>query len=221
MQQASETPSSRVRVAVVDDFQMIVDGLISQLSAQGVDLDIDVVISATSWGELTGHPEYPTDVTVLDLNLGDQIRIETKVRALTAAGSRVILISRHSSALGIARALDSGALGFVPKSAPAAELIAAVRAVARGNRYVSELYEPPALDLKADASLSLGTQEHRALVLSPRPLHHVRRRRTRHDRNRESRKPVRAQRNVPQGGNQPRLEDAPASLRPARGLDRE
>lgn len=167
MQQASETQGSRVRVAVVDDFQMIVDGLISHLSTHDVDIDIDVdvVISATSWDGLTSHPEYPTDVTVLDLNLGDQIRIETKVRALTAAGSAVIVISRHTSALGIARALDAGALGFVPKSAPAAELIAAVRAVASGNRYVSELYEPPALDLSAGASLSLGTQEHRALVL--------------------------------------------------------
>lgn len=161
MQQASKTPSSRVSVAVVDDFQMIVDGLISHLSTR----DVDVVISATSWGELTGHPAYPTDVTVLDLNLGDQIRIETKVRALTAAGSAVILISRHTSALGIARALDSGALGFVPKSAPATELIAAVRAVASGNRYVSDLYEPPALGLDAEASLLLGAQEHRALAL--------------------------------------------------------
>lgn len=165
MQQASETPSSRVRVAVVDDFQMIVDGLISHLGAQGAEAEIDVVISATSWDDLTNHPEYPTDVTVLDLNLGDHIRIETKVRALTAAGSAVILISRHSSAIAIARALDSGALGFVPKSAPAAELIAAVHAVANGSRYVSTLYEPPEVDLAAHASLSLGSQEHRALVL--------------------------------------------------------
>lgn len=165
MQQASETPGSRVRVAVVDDFQMIVDGLISHLSTHDIDIDIDVVISATSWDELTNHPEYPVDVTVLDLNLGDHIRIETKVRALTAAGSAVILISRHASAIGVARALESGALGFVPKSAPAAELIEAVRAVANGLRYVSDLYSPPDFNVHGDAELSLGSQEHRALVL--------------------------------------------------------
>src|SRR5690606_16572234 len=117
MQQGSESSPPSVRVAVVDDYQMIVDSLIAHLSTN--DSDIEVVISATSWDELTSHPEYPTDVTVLDLNLGDQIRIETKMTALTASGSAVILISRHTSAVAIARALGSGALGFVPKSAPA------------------------------------------------------------------------------------------------------
>ncbi|HRN30247.1 MAG TPA: hypothetical protein PK890_11190, partial [Terrimesophilobacter sp.] len=95
-----------VRVAVVDDYQMVVDGLITHLHTAGRDLD--VVINATSWDELTNHPHYPADVTVLDLNLGDHIRIETKVRALTSAGSGVVLISRHTSAIAIARALTAG-----------------------------------------------------------------------------------------------------------------
>lgn len=152
--------SPRVRVAVVDDYQMVVDGLITHLRASP---DLHVVISATSWGELTAHPEYPADVTVLDLNLGDHIRIETKVRAIIAAGGGVVLISRHTSAIAIKRALDAGALGYVPKTASAEELVTAVHTVARGEQYVSDLYVMPATTEATE--LSVGTREQRALVL--------------------------------------------------------
>lgn len=150
-----------VRVAVVDDYQMVVDGLITHLHTAGS--DINVVIKATSWDELTNHPEYPADVTVLDLNLGDHIRIETKIRALIAAGSGVVLISRHTSAIAIVRALAAGALGYVPKTATAKELVTAVRAVARGEQHVSDLYEPPQHTI--DTTITIGPQEQRALVL--------------------------------------------------------
>lgn len=163
MQQGYGSSPARIRVAIVDDYQMIVDSLLAHLSTN--DPDIDVIISATSWHELTNHAEYPADVTVLDLNLGDQIRVETKVRALTAAGSAVILISRHTSAMAITRALSSGALGFVPKSSPATELIAAVRSAARGVSFVSHHYESTEFNLTDDIELSLGSQEYRALVL--------------------------------------------------------
>lgn len=153
--------TERVRVAVVDDYQMVVDGLITHLTTARPDLD--VTISATSWDELVTHTDFPPDVTVLDLNLGDHIRIETKVRALVAAGSGVVLISRHTSAIAILRALDAGALGYVPKTASAVELVAAVRAVARGDRYVSELYEKP--ENATVTQLTIGPREQRALAL--------------------------------------------------------
>lgn len=153
--------SGPVRVAVVDDYQMVVDGLITHLRTAGPDLA--VVVSATSWDGLLTHPGFPPDVTVLDLNLGDSIRIETKVRALIAAGSAVVLISRHTSAIAIQRALNAGALGYVPKTASAEELVAAVRAASRGELYLSDLYTVP--DNTVVAELSVGPREQRALAL--------------------------------------------------------
>src|SRR5690606_3392084 len=104
---------ARVRVAVVDDHRMIADALVTHLASEG----FDVVASAASWPELLESPEYPADVTVLDLNLDDGIRVETKVSALASAGSAVVLVSRHAQSGAIARAFQAGALGFVPKSA--------------------------------------------------------------------------------------------------------
>lgn len=153
--------SGPVRVAVVDDYQMVVDGLITHLRTAGPDLA--VVVSATSWDGLLTHPGFPPDVTVLDLNLGDSIRIETKVRALIAAGSAVVLISRHTSAIAIQRALNAGALGYVPKTASAEELVAAVRAASRGELYLSDLYTVPENTVVAE--LSVGPREQRALAL--------------------------------------------------------
>lgn len=146
-----------VRVAVVDDHRMVLDGLAAHLAQSG----LEVVIAVGSWGELVEHPAFPADVTVLDLNLGDGLRIESKVQALRAAGSHVVIVSRHAGSHAIARSLHAGALAFVPKSAPAAELTEAVEAVARGERYPSDAADLP----QRVTTVSVGPREQRALAL--------------------------------------------------------
>lgn len=140
---------------------MVVDGLVANLRDRR--LRLRVVLHVTTWADLLAHPEYPAEVTVLDLNLGDGIRIDTKVHALLAAGSQVVLISRHADSTSIARALHAGALSFVPKSAPASELAKAVRAAANGERYLPEEFAPTTLE--ALQHPKLGPREFRALEL--------------------------------------------------------
>lgn len=146
-----------IRVAIVDDHRLVAEGLAARLSAKRT--GIRVVQSASSWAALVDGPEFPAEVTVLDLRLGDGIPIDTKVHALTVAGSKVVVISRHSDPGSIGRALRSGALGFVSKSATSVELVAAIRAAAEGRATSSATPEPAA------PGPSLGQREQRALVL--------------------------------------------------------
>lgn len=125
-----------IRVAVVDGLRLIADAIGVQLSDKSN--GIRSVLSACSWAELLAHEEFPADVTVFDLNLNDGIPTDTKVRTLVAAGSRVVVMSRHAHRYTVDRALRAGALAFVPKAARPQELVAAVHAAARGHRYTSE-----------------------------------------------------------------------------------
>lgn len=153
---------SAIRVAVVDDHRLVIDGIEARLSAvQG----IEVVIGAIDWPGLVSHRNFPADVVVLDLNLDDHIPIATKVRALNAAGSRTIVISRHAEASTIHGAITAGALAFIPKTDTADELVLAIRTVATGAPYETEPVRSALAQAAETKDPGLGRQEYRALVL--------------------------------------------------------
>jgi DNA-binding NarL/FixJ family response regulator len=153
----------RTRVAIVDDHRLVLDGLLAHVSARRVDLDI--VISATSWADLIGHPDFPVDVVVLDLTMNDGIPITTKIRALGSAGSRTVVMSRHADASSIHGAISAGAFGFVPKTESADELIVAIRTVADGLHYSSPSVAELLATLGRSDDPGLGRQEQRAMTL--------------------------------------------------------
>ncbi|MBB5633948.1 DNA-binding NarL/FixJ family response regulator [Cryobacterium mesophilum] len=153
-----------IRVAVVDDFPLLTDGLATHLSDDAYSLD--VVLTANSWSDLVSHPEFPTEVTVLDLNLNDSISIGTKVQALRAAGSEVVVISRHADPATVARVLSAGALSYVPKSEDTEELVLAITAAARGESHLpGSLADAVTLIGDTPPTPNLGRQEQRALAL--------------------------------------------------------
>lgn len=52
-------------------------------------------------------------------------------------GAKIIMVSMHSDEAYVLRALKAGALGYLLKASPEADILAAVRAVAAGNAYFS------------------------------------------------------------------------------------
>lgn len=150
-------------MAIVDDFALVIDGLVAHLAESSI--GIDVVIAARSWGELIDHENFPAQVTVLDLNLNDLISVRAKIAALRAAGSEVVVISRHADAATVLRAIDAGALGYVPKTDGAAELVRAIKAAARGRRYLAPKLAAAIKGLPIPADPVLGTREQEAMAL--------------------------------------------------------
>jgi DNA-binding NarL/FixJ family response regulator len=163
MEQTSEPGSRAVRVAIVDDFRLVMDGLEARLADPRS--GVQVVALASSWAKLIAHPEFPAEVTVLDLHLGDAISIGTKIQALLAAGSEVVVISRHADPATVARAMDAGALGYIPKTEGIDELAAAIAAAARGERYLSEPLAAAIAGMAVPPAPRLGEQERRALAI--------------------------------------------------------
>jgi two-component system uhpT operon response regulator UhpA len=155
--------ASRVRVAIVDDHRLVLDGLEARLGAPRT--GIQVVAAVESWGELVSHPDFPFDVVILDLNLEDNIPVSTKVRALGAAGSKTVVISRHADAGSIHGAIQAGAGAFVGKTESAEALISTLHAVADGQVEYSDTVRRALDDFESIGDPNLGKQEQRALVL--------------------------------------------------------
>jgi len=128
-------PRGVIRVALVDDHHLIREGL--RLVLQGED-GFEIV------GEASDHAsaidlaatERP-DVLVLDLTFpeGDAMPL---LRALRAGepNLRIVVLTMHSDPETVRQALAAGAAGFMIKGAQSRELVEAIRAVARGERYL-------------------------------------------------------------------------------------
>ena len=163
----------RIRVALVDDHRLLVEGLAARLSAPRA--HIEVVAALTDWDGLLEHPAFPVDVVVVEFALEDEVPFEAKVQHLGELGIAAIALARNRDAATVHAALTAGALTLVPKSEPADQLVAAVHAAADGRAYHSPAVQE-ALDAWANrADPNLGRQELLALQLyaQGRSVHEV------------------------------------------------
>jgi two-component system, NarL family, uhpT operon response regulator UhpA len=156
-------PKAAIRVAIVDDHRLVLDGLSARLHDPS--RGISIVIAVTSWAALITHPKFPVDVVVLDLHLEDGIPVGTKLRALGTIGTAAIVMSRHADSASVTAAMRAGAMGFVPKTDSAAELAKAIRAAADSTPHLSAPLKKAVAGFTATPDPGLGRQEQRALVL--------------------------------------------------------
>ena len=134
-----------IRLAIVDDQQMVLSGLKAWLGQAGA--DIGVVIAAPSWAELISHPAFPVDVVLLDLDLRDGIPAPVKISTLRQAGVAVIMISNLADPAQIKACLEGGAASSLPKSEVAEEIRADILGRGVSERGVfRQHYDTDALD---------------------------------------------------------------------------
>lgn len=127
---------SRIRVFVADDHAIVREGLVQLLQLQP---DLVVVGSgAEGRDSLAQIIELQPDVAVLDISMpglnGIEITADLQQRGLPVA---VVILSMHSSAEHVFRALEVGARAYLQKESAAAEIVDAIRAVHGGRRHLS------------------------------------------------------------------------------------
>jgi DNA-binding NarL/FixJ family response regulator len=132
---------STIRLVLADDHTVFRAGLKLLLQAYE---DIEVVGEAADTGELLEVVErLKPDVLVLDLTMpgGSSIPWIERLRRLAPA-TRIVILTMHDDPALVRAALAGGASGFVVKNAADTELVAAIRAVAKGSLFV-DLDLPP------------------------------------------------------------------------------
>src|SRR3954453_6652074 len=137
------TPTPPVRCIVADDHAATRQGVNEILSAQG---DIEVVATASDGPEavhLMQH--YKPDVAVIDVLMPGRGGLDVVKEADDSGLKTAILIYTGFPDPEVVRACtEAGAKGFVLKSAPAEELLRAVRTVAAGDTYIDPTANDPA-----------------------------------------------------------------------------
>jgi len=146
-----------VRILIVDDHAIVREGLSRLITAEG---GHDVRLAATGPEALELARSFRPALTVLDLNLPGLGGLELLRRLAEGDGGRILVLSMHAEPLYARRALKAGAAGYVSKNAGPDELMAAVRRVAAGGRYVeAEIAQALALGQGAEALDALSPRE--------------------------------------------------------------
>jgi len=123
-----------IRVMLVDDHALVRMGFRMLLT----DAQVEVASEAESGEQAClDYARVRPDVVVMDLSMPGMGGLEA-VRRLLALDpkARVLALSAHEDTAHPRRVLRAGALGYLAKRSAPDTLIAAVNAVARGDRYV-------------------------------------------------------------------------------------
>jgi DNA-binding NarL/FixJ family response regulator len=78
----------------------------------------------------------PFDLLIVDLNMPELGGLELLARLRQQSQTPILVLSMHAEPLYVTRALEAGVEGYVTKNASPEELLAAVRRIAGGGRYV-------------------------------------------------------------------------------------
>ena len=147
-----------MKILIVDDHAIVRDGLSRLLAADG---DHEVKLAATGREALIAARSFRPDLVILDLNLPGLGGLELLRRLVAIEAGRILVLSMHAEPLYARRSLEAGAHGYVSKNAAPDELLAAVRRVAAGGRYI---------EAEIAQALALGAGAETLNALSPREL---------------------------------------------------
>lgn len=158
-----------IQVLLVDDHSMLRDGLRSLLEARD---EVQVIGEAG-----TGHEavqitqEKKPDIVILDLGLPDingldviELLIEKHPEV------KIVVLSMHISREHVSKAIEAGALGYIPKSSTHSRLLEAIQVVAQGESFL----HPKATSALLNSITDPTSQEVRLKKLSDREIEVIR-----------------------------------------------
>ena len=161
-----------LRVMLVDDHEIVRDGIRAMLSAQE---DIVVTSEAGSVIEAVDEADRTRpDVIVMDVRLSDGSGIEAtrEIRAKHPE-TRVLMLTSFADDEALFASIMAGASGYVLKQVKSGDLLRAIRAVGKGDSLLDPAVTSAVLDrlrkgkhlLRDEKLARLSPQEERILVL--------------------------------------------------------
>ena len=158
-----------IRILIADDHGVVAEGL-KHLIESDPELEVVAVVGDGREAVRLAKEAQP-DVVLMDLSM-PELNGADATRAIVENDSkcRVIMLSMYAEREYVRRALKAGALGYVLKRAAATEVVDAIRAVHKGQRYLSPrvadaVIEDYASDEKADLLERLSAREREVLQL--------------------------------------------------------
>src|SRR3954471_24931595 len=147
--QTDETRACTMRVVLADDHPIVLSGLRALLQAErGVEIAAAALDGATALEMIRAHEP---EIAVLDIYMPQLTGLDV-LDAIERDGlaTRVVLLTGSASDEQIATAVERGAWGLLLKESAPGTLIACLKAVAAGQRWLPEELVAPAIRRAAE-----------------------------------------------------------------------
>lgn len=151
--------SHRHTIFIVDDHQLIVDGLTSIIELED---DLELIGYANNGEDaLTRIPILKPELVLMDL---DMPRINglraTELLLKEVPGLKVVILTLHHERSVVEKAMKTGAAGYILKNAPRNEFVQGIKMVLKGTKYYSSsltetLLSSSPLEVKPEANVRL------------------------------------------------------------------
>ncbi|QIS05726.1 response regulator [Nocardia brasiliensis] len=123
-----------IRVLIADDHSMFRSGLRAVVDSQD---DLDCVAEVSDGRTAIAETaRLRPDVAILDVRMPKLDGLAATEAIVAAGGTHVLVLTTYDSEANLCRTLQAGASGFLLKSLPPEELIAAIRIAARGEALI-------------------------------------------------------------------------------------
>ncbi len=158
-----------VRILLADDHNLVRAGIRALLENIG---GTRIVAEADNGRDAVALAlEHRPDLAVLDVSMRELNGVEAAGQIVAQSpGTRVLMLSMHASEEFVRRALKAGASGYLVKDSVPLELEIALRAVMRGELYLSPRVTKPLVSGLMEGATEAGTASLEALSARQREI---------------------------------------------------
>lgn len=127
----------RIKILVVDDHQLIVNGIKAMLEPIA---DFNIIGEANDGNEAISKAiDLIPDVIIMDISMPDLSGIEaSKIIVKNNPEIKVLALTQHEDSEYVIQMLNAGAMGYLLKNSRKDEFIEAIISVSKGEKYFSK-----------------------------------------------------------------------------------
>jgi two-component system response regulator DevR len=165
----SEQPRRRLRLVIVDDHEVVRQGLVSLLDRRA---GFEVVAQAGTMADsITAAARYEPDIVIMDVRLKDGSGIEA-CREIRAARpeTRVVMLTSYPDKEAVLSAIIAGASGYLLKEIRGRDLVSALESVGRGESLLDPAVTEMVLERVRRAATGFATDELADLTVQERKI---------------------------------------------------
>lgn len=128
-----------IKIIIVDDHQMFLEGLCSLFQGEPYIEVVDVALNGKQLLEKIATLETDIDIVVSDINMPEMDGIElNKQLKKNFPGIKTLILSTHNDAQMIGKCIQNDVDGYLLKNAEKQELLKALSAIVEGEKYFAQ-----------------------------------------------------------------------------------